>query len=157
MRPGRKKGRKPTSSLLGIFPIPVEASDAPDVGGELRDTDADCPPKYVPRIKCSRSASTRDRQEYLDDLRTSIAERADPELKRPRLDPQNSGEGEDLVAANRDVDLATKDQLHTRIHNWEQRASIKRACTFDELSRSCKASRKEMRSILNICDIGNSG
>ena len=98
-----------------------------------------------------------DRQDYLDNLRTSIAERADPDVKRTKLDPQNSGEGEDLVAVNRDVDLATKDHMHTRIHNWGQRASIKRAYTFDELSRSCKASKKEMRSILNICDTGKSG
>ena len=107
-------------------------------------------------MKCSRSASTKDRQDYLDNLRTSIAERTDPDAKRIKLDPQNSWEWDDPVTVNRDVDLVTKDRMQDRIHNREPRANIKRACTFDELTQSCKTSKKEMRSILNICDTGRS-
>ena len=74
-----------------------------------------------------------------------------------KLDPQNSREGDDPKAVNGDVDPASKDLMHTRIHIREPRASIKRACTFDELAQSCKTSNTEMRAILNICDSGRSG
>ena len=125
--------------------------------GDHWDTDANCPLRYVPRRKCSRTESSNDRQEYLNNLLTSIAEKTDADAKRMKLDPQNSWEGDDPIAVNGDVDLATKDLMHTRIHIREPRASIKRACTFDELTQSCKTSKKEMRSILNICDSGRSG
>ena len=139
------------------FPLPAQESDDVTLSGDHRDTETNCSQKYVPRIRCSHSVSTKDRQDYIDNLRASIAERADPDAKRIKPDPQNSGDGDDPAAVNRDVDLATKDRMHTGIQIWGPRASIKRACTFDELSRSCKASKKEMRSILNICDTGKSG
>jgi hypothetical protein len=137
------------------FPLPIDASMIAGDGDGSRDIDNSS--RYMPRPKCPGPTSSCDRRNLLNSLRTSIAERAEPDLKRPKLDPQNSREGEDPVAINRDVDSATKDQSHTRIHKWELRGSIKRACTFDELSRSCKTSRSELRSILNICDSAKSG
>ena len=138
------------------FPLPNVASVPADGSGD-GSQDPDSSSRHMPRHKCLGPTSSCDRRNLLSSLRTSIAERAEPDLKRPKLDPQNSREGEDPVAINRDVDSATKDQSHTRIHKWELRGSIKRACTFDELSRSCKASKSELRSILNICDSGKSG
>ena len=137
------------------FPLPDDATMVAGDGDESRDVDN--PSRHMPRHKCLGPTSSSCRRKLINSLRTSIAERAEPDFKRQKLDPQNSREGEDPVAINRDVDSATKDQSHTRIHKWELRGSIKRACTFDELSRSCKTSRSEMRSILNICDSGKSG
>ena len=139
------------------FPLPELKLDGDKNCGDHRDTENKSPPRYVPGGECSRTASSKKRQGYLDNLRTSIAERADPDAKRIKLDPQNSWEWDDPVAVNRDVDLVTDDRMQARIYTREPRANIKRACTFDELTQSCKTSKKEMRSILNICDTGRSG
>ena len=64
--------------------------------------------------------------------------------------------GTDPKAINRDVETALKDPNQTGIHNRELRANFKRACTFEELAQSCKATKLEMRAILNICDTGKS-
>ena len=34
------------------FPLPVQVSDVDEVGGEHRDTEANCLPRHVPRMKC---------------------------------------------------------------------------------------------------------
>ena len=64
--------------------------------------------------------------------------------------------GTDPKAINRDVESALKDPNQSRIHNRELRANFKKACTFDEMAQSYKASKLEMRAILNICDTGKS-
>jgi len=138
------------------FPLPEQKLEGDESCGDHRDTEHKSLQRHVPGGECSRTASSNERHAFLDNLRTSIAERAAPDAKRIKLDPQNSWEWDDPVAVNRDVDLVTKDRMQDRIHNREPRANIKRACTFDELTQSCKTSKKEMRSILNICDTGRS-
>ena len=137
------------------FPLPIEASM--NVGSGNRTQDTHNLPKHMPRQSCLGPTSSCERQNFLINLRASIPKRAEPDPKRAKFDPLNSREGEDPVAINRDVDAATKDQLNTRIQKWEPRGSIKRACIFDDLTRSCKTSRSELRSILNICDRAKSG
>ena len=139
-----------------IFPLPEQKLEVDENCDDHRDTEHKSPRRPVPGGESSRTASSNERQTFLDNLRTSIAERAAPDAKRRKLDPQNSWERGDPVAVNRDVDLVTKDRMQDGIHNREPRANIKRACTFDELTQSCKTSKKEMRSILNICDTGRS-
>jgi len=137
------------------FPLPDYAT--PDAGDGDESRDVDNPSRHMPRHKCLGPTSSSCRRKFINSLQTSIAERAEPDFKRQKLDPHNSREGDDPVALNRDVEPATKDRSNTRIHNRELLGSIKRACTFDELSRSCKTSRSELRSIFNICDTGKSG
>ena len=139
------------------FPLPEQKSEMDDSCDDRRDTEPKNLQRHCPNSESSRTASSIERQTFLDKLRTSIAERAAPGAKRIRLDPQNSRDWDDPVTVNRDVDLVTKDRMQARIHSREPRANIKRACTFDDLTQSCKTSKKEMRSILNICDTGRSG
>ena len=136
------------------FPLPIETSM--NVGSGDRTQDTHNMPTHMPRQSCPGPTSSCERQNFLINLRASIPKRAEPDPKRPKYDLLNSREGEDPVAINRDVDSATKDRSNIRIHNRELHGSIKRACTFDELSRSCKTSKSELRSILNICDTGKS-
>ena len=101
-------------------------------------------------------AASNARRAFLETLQSSIEVKAEADAKRRQLDPSNSWAGTDPKVINRDVELAFEDTDQTRTHNWELRANIKRACTFDELAQSCKTSRLELRAILNTCDTGKS-
>ena len=105
---------------------------------------------------CSRLAPNNARRALLGTLQSSIDGKAEADAKRRKLDPSNSWVGTDPKAINRDVETALKDPNQTGIHNRELRANLKRACTFEELAQSCKATKLEMRAILNICDTGKS-
>jgi len=86
-------------------------------------------------------------------LHSCIELKAEAEAKRRKLDPSNSRAGEDLEANNWEVERATVDHTHARIHHWEPRANIKRGCIFDGTSQGQKATKREKQAILNICGV----
>jgi hypothetical protein len=137
------------------FPLPDHAT--PDAGEGDGSRDVDSTSMHRPRYIGMGPTSSSCRRKFINLLQTSIAARHEPDLKRQKLDPPNSRERDDPVAINRDVEPATKDRSNTRIHKGELLGSVKRACTFDELARSCKTSKSDLRSIINICDTGKSG
>ena len=105
----------------------------------------------IKKESCTRLAANNARQKLLKTLHSSIDFKAEAEAKRRKLDPSNSRAGEDLKAINRDVERATVDHTHARIHHREPRANIKRGCIFDGTSQGQKATKREKQAILNIC------
>ena len=97
----------------------------------------------IKKGSCARMAANNARQKLLKTLHSSIDSKAEAEAKRRKLDPSNSRAGEDLKAINREVDRATVDHTHARIHHREPRANIKRGCIFDGTSHGQKATTKE--------------
>jgi len=150
-----------TEAQIHEIPLQIKDKGMMDLEQELiedgkceghRNIEAASLKRNGPRMNCPRTASSGTRQELLNVLQASIDGKTEADAKRVKLDPQNSREGADPKAINRDVDSALKDPMHTRIHSTKPRAGTKRACTFDDLAQSCKASKIEMRAILNICD-----
>ena len=91
------------------------------------------------------------RLNLLKSLHSSIDDKAEADAKKRKLDPPNSREGTDPSAINRDVDQTHKDPLQARIQHREMRNGTKRGCMFDGTSQGCKATKREVQAILNIC------
>ena len=104
----------------------------------------------IKKESCTRMAANNARQKLLKTLHSSIDSRAEAEAKRRKLDPSNSRVREDLKAINRDVERATVDHTHARIHQREPRAIIKRGCIFDGTSQGQKATKREKQAIMNM-------
>ena len=91
------------------------------------------------------------RLKLLKTLQTSIEDKTEADAKKRKLDPPNSREGTDPSAINRDVDQTHKDPLQARIQHREMRSNTKRGCMLDGTSQGCKATKREVQAILNIC------
>ena len=107
----------------------------------------------IKKESCTRMAASNARQQLLKTLHSSIDVKAEAEAKRRKLDPSNSRAGEDLKAINREVERATVDHTHARIHHREPRANIKRGCIFDGTSQGQK-NKSEAQSIGNLIEAG---
>ena len=101
--------------------------------------------KRQPSLNASAAISNK-RQKLAKTSQASIVAKAEADAKRRKLDPLNLGAGTDPKAINGEVEHGKgKDLMHTRIHHWEPRASVKRGCYFHVTSQGIKATKRENR------------
>ena len=102
----------------------------------------------------SRRTVNHTRRDLINALHTSIEAKSELDAKKRKLEPRNSRAGTDLSDVNREVDQALKDPLQARINPRETRSNTKRALSADGTSQGCKATKREIQAILNLCGAG---
>ena len=160
------------------FPLPLHVDETAEVPAPSSDDDElleEPPSKFCPTWKPgapqndrelivepdarddeahSRGTVNHTRRNLLKALHTSIEAKSELDAKRRKLEPWNSRVGTDLSHVNREVDQALKDPLQARINPRETRSNTKRALSADGTSQGCKATKREVQAILNLCGAG---